>query len=77
LHQGSRGFGGGLKLDFISELGEPFNQSLGLGLGGATIEVSDAEVAVFGAVLEDVVDRGEDRSGDSAADLAANGIPVL
>ena len=42
---------------------------LGLGGFGATIEVVRAQVLIAGAVLEHVIDGGEDGSGDGADGL--------
>src|SRR3982074_700276 len=60
----SCGLGGALKLNLEAKSGELGNQALGLGFGRTAIEVVGPEVVVFGAVLEDVVDRREDRGGD-------------
>ena len=56
----------GLQLDLEAELGELREQALGLGFGGTAIEVGTAEVAVEGAVLDHVIDGGEERGGDGA-----------
>jgi hypothetical protein len=53
-----------LKLNLKSKSGELGNQAPGLAFGGTAIEVIGAEVVVFGAVFEDVVDGREDRGGD-------------
>src|SRR5271168_5257437 len=57
---------GWLELDGEAELFEAGDQAMGFDLGGTPIEVARAEVVVFGAVLEDVIDGGEDRCGDGA-----------
>src|SRR3984957_18692542 len=55
-----------LKLDGESELGELGNQTFGFEVRRTRVEVGIAEVAVFDAVLEHMVDRREERSSDSA-----------
>src|SRR3982074_881849 len=57
---------GGLELDGKAELGETRDEMLGFGFGRTAIEVVCAEVVVLGAVLEHVIDGGEDRGGDGA-----------
>src|SRR5438034_3430874 len=55
-----------LDLDVEAEVFEASDEAAGLELGGTSVKVGGAEVAVFGAVLEDVIDGGEDRCGDGA-----------
>ncbi len=55
-----------LELNGEAELFEARDQAACLDLGGPAVEVVGAEVVVLRAVFEDVVDGGEDRSGDSA-----------
>src|SRR5260221_11679654 len=55
-----------LELDLVAELGKLSDEPLGSDFDGAVIEVSNAEVLVLGAVLEHVVDGGEQRGGDGA-----------
>src|SRR5882757_6163520 len=55
-----------LKLYGKAELFEMFNQPVRFDLYGASIEVGTAEVVVFGAMLEHVIDRDENRCGDGA-----------
>ena len=61
---GVRGLHNWLYLDSEAELFEVFNEAAGFDHHGPPIEVGTAEVVVFGAMLEDVIDRGEDRCGD-------------
>lgn len=56
----------GLKLDVEAELGELGNQTLGFEVRRATVEMIGAKVAVFDTVFEHMIDRREQRSGDSA-----------
>src|SRR5689334_13201205 len=55
-----------LELDGEAELFEPSNEVACFGLRRAAIEIGGTEVVVFDAVLEDVIDCGEDRCGDGA-----------
>src|SRR5262249_57196793 len=57
---------GWLKLDGEAELGKLGKQTLGFELGRAAVEVGGAEIAVFDAVLEHMIDRREERAADSA-----------
>jgi hypothetical protein len=58
-----------LELDGEAELGEASDQPAGFDRSWTSIEVAGAEVVVFGAVLEDVIDRREDRGCDGADGL--------
>ena len=68
----SRRFRDGLQGRFEAELGDLGDQPLDLGLGLALVEIVDAEVLVGNAVLEDVVDGGQDRGGDGADGLLSD-----
>src|SRR5271165_5038085 len=59
----------GLQCRLVAEAFELADQSGDLGFPGAGVEVGRAEVDVSDAFLEHVIDRGQDRSGDSADGL--------
>src|SRR6202007_915934 len=62
----SRRFRDRLQGRFEAELGDLSDEPLDLGLGLALVEVVDAEVLMGNAVLEDVIDGGQNRGGDGA-----------
>ena len=64
---------------FEAELGDLSDEPLDLGLGLALVEVVDAEVLVGNAVLEDVIDGGQNRGGDGADGFlrAASGLQSI
>src|SRR5258708_34921297 len=60
-----RGSGGErLEFDGVSEVCQAFDQACFLPVCGTTIEVIGAEILIHRAVLEHVVDGGEDGGGD-------------
>ena len=59
----------GRDLDGVAEVLKSGDEILGLRGFGTTIEVVRAQVLIAGAVLEHVVDGGEDRSSDGADGL--------
>jgi len=67
----SGGLGKRAKFNLEAELGQLADQPLGFDLGRAAAEVVGAEVAVFGAVLQHVVDGGEHRCGDLISSQAS------
>src|SRR5882724_4061185 len=64
--EASGGLRDGLELDVKAELFKTSNELAGLEFDGAPIKVGAAEVMVFDAVFEDMVDGGEDRCGNGA-----------
>src|SRR4051794_21552385 len=55
-----------LELDSEAELFETCNQPTRFNLDRPAVEIRNTEVVVFSAILEDMIDRREDRSGDGA-----------
>src|SRR5208282_5521153 len=55
-----------LEFDLEAELGELGDEAVGFDLGRTTVEVGGAEIAMFGSVLQHVVDSGQHRGGDGA-----------
>src|SRR5882724_13702227 len=62
----SRGLGERVDLDMITEVCELFDETVGLGLFRAAIEVVGAKILIEGPVFEHVIDGGEHRGGDGA-----------
>src|ERR1051326_7402502 len=58
-----------MKLDVEAEPGELCNEAPCLGFGRAVAEVIGTEIAVGSAVLQHMVDGGEDRGGNGADGL--------
>src|SRR5262245_53515896 len=56
--------GSRLKWDSVAEVGQAFEEAIGLLGLGATVEVLGAEVLIGSSVLEHVIDGGEDGSRD-------------
>jgi hypothetical protein len=55
----SCGLGDRFEFDAVSEFGELGDEALGFDLGRAAVEVVGAEIVMFGAVLQHVIDRGQ------------------
>src|SRR5258708_37980609 len=67
---------GGERLDLhdVAKVGQTFDQTFLLLIGGTAIEVIAAEVLVHRAILEHVVDRGKD-GGDHGHDRLLGAAP--